>query len=254
MKYLLILMIALSYQAQAQMTHEDGELIVSGQLMKRNKKVNVVDDCATSKYDQEVVSFGSMIEKLDGVVQSPVDFENTLEGFQEFLERSGVDHFSAKELGVTDNIAKAKELGLKNLIPAKGCWLRGAALTLLAEKLRAEVKAPVTISSWYRPTLYNKFIGGSKISDHLQAKAMDMTFTSAKTRASAQKYLCKNLWKDDYFGLQAWTEKQDEKLNISVGLGGSYMHIGLASLPGRGWWTYSSLFRSPKTKTACWGY
>lgn len=254
MKYLLILIMALSYQSQAHMTHEDGELIISAHQMKRNNRVVILDDCASSKYDQEVLSFGSMIEKLNGVVQSPADFEDSLEGFQEFLERSGVDHFSAKELGITDNIAKARELGLKNLIPAKGCWLRGVALTLLGEKLRAEVKSPVVISSWYRPTLYNKFIGGSKTSDHLQAKAMDMTFSNPKKRATAQKYLCKNFWKDDHFGLQAWTEKQDEKLNISVGLGGSYMHIGLASIPGRGWWTYSSLFRSPKTKTACWGY
>ena len=229
-------------------------MIISQNVLKRITNINAVHDCATANFDKELLSYGSMVEKLGGYIQVPTDFENNLEGFQEFLERSGVKNFSAQELGVTDNIAKARELGLKNLIPAKGCWMRGVALTLLAEKLRAEVKSSVTISSWYRPTLYNKFIGGSRISDHLQAKAMDMTFKSAKDRGVAQKYLCKNFWKDDQFGLQAWTENQNEKLNLSVGLGGSYMHIGLGSLPGRGWWTYSSLFRSSKIRTACWKY
>jgi hypothetical protein len=254
MKQLIVLLSLLTISAQAHMTFEDGEEVRFFDSAKRNTSVVVEDDCSIAKFDKERISYGSMIEKLGGVVNSPSDYENSLQGFQEFLEQSGAIHFSAKELGITDNIKKANELGFETLIPPKGCWLRGVALTLLGEKLRSEINSPVVISSWYRPDRYNKFIGGSRISDHLQAKAMDMTFRGPKSRAKAQKYLCKNFWKDDYFGLQAWTEKQDEKLNITVGLGGSYMHIGLGSLPGRGWWTYSSLFRSKKTKTSCWKY
>ncbi len=248
--------------AQAAVGFEDGHIIVSKFMdsnsdqsgVKRNTRVHIVDDCATAKFDKEVVSYGSMIEKLGGVVNSPADFENSLEGFQEFLERSGVEHFTAQELGITTHIKLANRLGFKNLIPAKGCWLRGVALSLLMEKIRSAVASPVQVTSWYRPRPYNGKIGGSPISDHIQAKAMDIHFGSYKVGAKAQKYLCKNFWQDDYFGLQAWTEKQNEKLNISVGLGGSYMHIGLGSLPGRGWWTYRSLFTFPKIRTSCWYY
>ena len=234
---------------------EDGEKIFFPDNQKSNRRSVVVDDCAKASTLKEIISYGHMIEKLGGIIFDSLEYENTTEGFQRFLSDVGVVNFSAKEMGYTDNIKKANEFGFENLIPPQGCWYRGAALALLADKLREEVDSSINLTSWYRPTQYNKYIGGSTASDHLQAKAIDLsTKGDVSKRIVMQKYICKNFWKDDLFGLQAWTENQNERLNISVGIAATFLHIGLGTIPGRRYWTYSSLYKVKNPRSRCWNY
>lgn len=41
------------------------------------------------------------------------------------------------------------------------------------EEIRAIVKKPIVVTSWYRPEKYNEFIKGSKRSQHIQGLAVD---------------------------------------------------------------------------------
>ena len=92
---------------------EDGEEIFYPSGKKSNSRVSVQDDCSVASIQKEILSYGHMIKRLGGVLAIPTEYEETMEGYQEFLGTVGVVHFSAKEMGVTDNVKKLKNLGLK---------------------------------------------------------------------------------------------------------------------------------------------
>ncbi|WP_372366053.1 D-Ala-D-Ala carboxypeptidase family metallohydrolase [Candidatus Uabimicrobium sp. HlEnr_7] len=182
-------------------------------------------------------SFENVIRKLGGSVVKPTMFPKTVDGFQMYLDAVGVRYFSAKEMTRPNHPDIARQCGFNNLLPSHGDWAKGAALALLADKLRALVNEPVKMRNWWRPSCYNEKVGGAKGSDHVQAFAVDLDFRSAKSRAKAQGYLCANYWSSD--------------LQLSIGLGGVTIHLGILSPKGKRNWKYKSYTKLPNSGN-CW--
>lgn len=181
--------------------------------------------------------------RFNGSLIDPRDYEKSTDGFQNYLNDVGViSKFSASEMVSAHKPGKAKECGYENLRPAQCRWPSGAVQGLLAGELRGVINngdaygaKKITLRNWWRPSCYNKKVGGAKASDHMQARGFDLDFSSAKDRAIAQKYLC-DLYREEAFNLQ-------------VGIGCRTLHIGMGSPKrlgnhasnGSRFWTYGSL-------------
>lgn len=182
-------------------------------------------------------TFENVIRQLGGSAVKSTMFPKTIAGFQMYLDAVGVRYFSAREMTTPNHPDKAKQCGFDHFLPPHEDWAKGAALALLADKLRALVNEPVKMRNWWRPSCYNSKVGGAAGSDHVQAFAVDLDFRSAQSRAKAQGYLCKNYWSSD--------------LQLSIGLGGVTIHLGILSPKGKRSWKYSSYTKLPNSGN-CW--
>lgn len=79
------------------------------------------------------------------------------------------------------------------------------ALIIADQKLRDKIKKPIHINSGYRDTAYNKAIGGSKTSEHIQGGASDKVVKGMKPKevqAVIRKY-----YKDfGFYGMESKTK------------------------------------------------
>ena len=78
-------------------------------------------------------------------------------------------------------------------------------LLLKLDLLRAIVNEPLYITSSYRSESYNKSVGGSKTSYHLQGRAVDLSCTNGTLRAKIVKAAL--------------------KYRLSVGVAKNFIHI-----------------------------
>jgi len=69
------------------------------------------------------------------------------------------------------------------------CLADAQALILCLERIRAALGAPVRIVSGYRTPAYNERCGGSKKSQHLEAKAADITVAGVDPEVVHEKVL-----------------------------------------------------------------
>ncbi|MEC5213333.1 zinc D-Ala-D-Ala carboxypeptidase [Polaromonas sp. CG_9.5] len=79
-------------------------------------------------------------------------------------------HFSLAEL---TNSTTAQRLGLDNT-PASELVPRLVRTAEMLERIRAELGAPVTVTSGYRSPAVNRAVGGVTSSDHAQGHAADI--------------------------------------------------------------------------------
>lgn len=167
------------------------------------------------------------IRHFDGHVVDPARYPHTQDGFQRYLTDSGVKAFSAVELTRPHHPDVARQFGYTNFLPSQAWWPRGAALALLAEKLRAEAGTPVTVRNWWRPAEYNRHprVGGARSSDHLTAHSLDLDYPTAAAQRRAEKYLLA-------------LDEKEPWLALSLGLGARTTHIGLQSPAGHRTWFY----------------
>lgn len=181
--------------------------------------------------------------RFNGSLIDPRDYAKSTEGFQNYLNDVGViSKFSAKEMVTPHRPGHASACGYKSLRPERCRWPSGAVQGLLAGELRGVINdgdpygaKKITLRNWWRPSCYNKKVGGAKASDHMQSRGFDLDFSSANDRAKAQKYLC-DLYRKEAFNLQ-------------VGIGCRTLHIGMGSPKrlrnhapnGSRFWTYGSL-------------
>lgn len=192
----------------------------------------------------ELEDIVEMMEYFGGTVVDPMNYPQTEEGLQDFLDDSGVSRrFSAAEMVRPNRPDQARACGFQGaLIPPRCRWMSGAIQGLLAMELRKVINDgningsnSITLRNWWRPSCYNKRVGGAGSSDHVQARGFDLDFSNGNQRAKAQKYLC-DLYK----------EKQ---ISLQVGIGCITLHVGLGSpkrirnFPSDGsrYWTYGSL-------------
>jgi hypothetical protein len=175
------------------------------------------------------------IRTLGGVVVNPMQYPYTLEGFQAFLDASGVNRqwASARELTRPNHPEIASKYGYTLFLPARQWWPKGAALALLQNKLRSLVGEPIVIANWWRPKGYNEdpAIDGAPRGDHPDGDALDLVFRSQKSKWLA----C-----DWAFKLQ----QREPALALSLGVynNGLTLHAGLQSANGLRTWDY----REPK--------
>ncbi len=205
--------------------------------------------CEDADGIKEYYFYKKRIESLGGKSIFPYsgEFPETLSGFQKFLKHTGIKHFTAYELSMgSQSILKTCEL--KNLMPPKSCWMRGAVLFLIAEEIRSAIgNFPLMVGSWYRSTCYNKELAKRNVSvapksDHLLAKAVDLSYAGKAGRVNIRKkiqnYVCEKYWKNPVY---TSLKLEDGSVpNLSVGIGNTNIHIGVDSPKGRRSWLYRS--------------
>ena len=64
---------------------------------------------------------------------------------------------------------------------------------LLMDIVRAALETPVVVHCWYRPTAYNKLVGGASKSAHTEGKAIDFSITTNDCDYVRDKILKLNL-------------------------------------------------------------
>ncbi len=200
-----------------------------------------------------VIDHAFLIDHFGGTNADPFAFPETQDGFQDYLDAVGVTYFAAWEYVVPNNPSVATSCGYTILLPDRAEWPRAAALGLLADQLRALVNEPVTLRNWWRPPCYNEGVGGAPTGDHPDADALDLDFRSATSRAAAQRYLCDTYWNQDIVAPEDIEPGSglNPRLNMSVGLGGITIHLGLLSANGRRFWKYASYSNQPNSGN-CW--
>lgn len=221
----------------------DGDCSHGSEKHLDSSRVPTSEDACSDVTRKEISEIHEMIELLGGVVRDPSGYDHTERGLQEFMNDSGViQRFSASEMVRPNNSSAAKSCGHTSLLPAQCRWESGAVQALLAGKLRGVINngnkngtKGITLRNWWRPSCYNKAVGGAGASDHIQARGFDLDFATPEDRATAQRWLC-----------QAY---KDRPFNLQVGIGCQTLHIGVGSpkrlsaypADGSRYWTYGSL-------------
>lgn len=187
---------------------------------------------------------------------NPVDassFADDESGFQAYLDAVGVTYFDAAEIVTPSHPQAAADCGYMILLPDQGQWEKIGALALFADRLRELVGEPVWMRNWWRPDCYNAAVGGAPGGDHPDADAVDLDFLSATSRAAAQAYLCSEYWLQNIVSPDEIEPDADvdPRLNMSVGLGGATIHLGVLSRNGRRFWTYGS-YTQEANSGSCW--
>ncbi|TVQ94797.1 MAG: hypothetical protein EA397_00970 [Deltaproteobacteria bacterium] len=193
-----------------------------------------------------------LLHYLGGHDPEPTTFEDSVEGFQDYLDEVGIVFFSAHEYVTPHNPTVAASCGYDELLPPQSWWRRGAVLGLMADDLRELVGEPVYMRNWWRPPCYNQGVGGAAGGDHPDADAVDLDFRSERSRADAQAWLCEVYWQEDLdLSGYVFDEQVDPRLNLSIGLGGRTIHVGVLSTNGRRHWKYGS-YVALSGSGSCW--
>lgn len=201
----------------------------------------------------EQIDHAFLIQMLGGDPVNAFEYGPDLDSFQMYLDDVGVQFFSAQDLAEPYNQAAATECGYTLLLPERDQWQKAAALALFADELRDLVGEPIFLRNWWRPPCYNAAVGGAAGGDHPDADALDLDFMSASSRAMAQEFLCNTYWDAPIVSPDqiAPGADVDPMLNMSVGLGGVSLHIGVLSNGGRRNWYYGSYTEEPNSGN-CW--
>ncbi|WP_164848348.1 D-Ala-D-Ala carboxypeptidase family metallohydrolase [Halobacteriovorax sp. HLS] len=201
------------------------------------------EDKCEDQTQEELDNLDEFIVNFNGKVMDPEGYDFNLEGFQNYLNDSGLTKFfSAKEMITPNRKDVASSCGHKSLLPSKCRWKSAVAQGLLGVELRNHINKGrsasrgIKIRNWWRPSCYNKKVGGAKSSDHIQARGFDLDFATPKDRAVAQDYLCQ-MYKDK------------SPMSLQVGIGCQTLHIGIGSPKrlsrypedGARFWKYGSL-------------
>ena len=194
-----------------------------------------------------------LITMLGGDPVNAFDYGPDLDSFQLYLDAVGVQHFTAAEIAEPHNQAAATECGYTILLPERDQWEKAAALAMFTDELRELVGEPIYMRNWWRPPCYNAAVGGAAGGDHPDADAVDLDFSSATSRAMAQEFLCNTYWNAPIITPDqiAPGADIDPMLNMSVGLGGLTIHLGVLSNGGRRNWFYGSYTDEPNSGN-CW--
>src|ERR1700682_4170237 len=91
----------------------------------------------------QVDVFAKSIQSLGGVVVNPMNFPETVAGFQAFLTASAVKAITAAELTHPNHPEVAARLGFPAFLPQRNWWARGAALALLAQNIAGKDRTRV---------------------------------------------------------------------------------------------------------------
>lgn len=206
------------------------------------------DTCDNNNVLRDILLLGDKVRSLGGSVIDLNEFENDEVGFQKFLSESGVQRTSAMDIANSGTRSTMKSCKMNNMIPPKACWYRSLTISLLKEKIEDVTGIDTKLTSHYRSSCYNEKLGGAKRSDHLGAKAMDIAMGSQENRYQVEKYICEKLWKENYF-IQ---DSNDSLANVSIGLGKTFIHLGIDSTHGRRHWLYNDYAKSNTMPSTCW--
>lgn len=218
----------------------------------KTKQLNSVtfeeDTCESNSIQTDVMIFSDKIESLGGTVNEVYSYDPTMDGLQKFLNDSGATNLNASDFSLAGTKSKMEDCSLKDLTPPKSCWYRTLTLALISEKIENETGIDLKVTSHYRNKCYNKTVGGANSSDHIGAKAIDISLGSQINRHKVEQYICDQLWKENYFA----TSEKESLNNISIGIGETFLHIGIDSIHGRRHWVYDNYISSNTMPSTCW--
>lgn len=86
---------------------------------------------------------------------------------QNLLDSEGIRHFRAQELTLQRQWGEHVE-------PPERYLQRIVPTVILADEIREKLGAPIRVSSGYRTPDYNRHVGGSPASEHIQFRALDL--------------------------------------------------------------------------------
>lgn len=169
------------------------------------------------------------IKRFGGKVVDASKYPYTLDGFQKFLDDSGVNRqwASAFELAKVNKPDVGARFGYTLFLPPQVWWPKAAALALMQNRIREKVGAPVVINNWWRPAGYNEAVGGKTRGDHPDGDALDLNFRNPGEKWVGAKYV--------YDVMQS-----EPSLAVSLGIYSSetVLHTGLQSDKGKRTWDY----------------
>lgn len=152
------------------------------------------------------------------------DYEDkTLEDMDALFKCEGIEHFSAREVCVMRRVAPAVA------IPPAKFWARMIPTLLLAEEIRDLIECPLQVGNGYRPKDYNKAVGGSRRSQHIQFRALDLDLPRSRRgialqeefyETAAELFLVKG--KELKMGLGLYRHNRGTRIHIDTGY--SYRH------------------------------
>lgn len=228
-------------------------------VLSRVDGTDVADVCIPDAFDSgqdfvDEIDHAFLIDHFGGdATVSAFDFVADIDGLQLYLDAVGVQHVTAPDLVEPYNEAAAEMCGFDLLLPDQGEWEKAAALSLFTDVLTELVGEPIFMRNWWRPDCYNEAVGGAPGGDHPDADAVDLDFASPTQRAVAQQFLCDTYWNADIVTPDQILpgSNLDPRLNLSVGLGGVTIHLGVLSGGGRRFWYYDSYSAEPGAGD-CW--
>ena len=169
------------------------------------------------------------IKLFGGKVVDAAPYPYTLEGFQKFLDDSGVNRqwSSAFELAKVNKPDVGARFGYTLFLPPQVWWPKAAALALMQNRIREKVGAPVVINNWWRPAGYNEAVGGKTKGDHQDGDALDLNFRNPGEKWVGAKYVHD-------------ISQSEPSLAVSLGIYSSetVLHTGLQSSKGKRTWDY----------------
>ena len=177
--------------------------------------------------------FTRAIATLRGKPVNPGAFPHSVDGFAGYLRAVGVRDVSAADLTTPNHPGVAARLGYTAFLPDRQWWPRGAALALIAQKIRDITGERVHVRNWWRPQSYNldPVVGGAANGDHPTANAIDLDFLTRGARVRAET------WLRSLDRAHAW-------LGMSLGLGDRTAHVGIGGAKGRREWHYAGWRRT----------
>ncbi len=229
-------------------------------VLERFDGSGIDDVCIPEEFDAtgggmyvEQIDHEFLIEHFGGDPVDAFGYGADLDSFQLYLDAVGVQHTTAMEIVEPYNEAAAIGCGYDILLPERDQWEKIGALALFTDVLTELVGEPIFMRNWWRPPCYNEAVGGAPGGDHPDADAVDLDFMSPSSRAMAQQFLCEMYWDEDIVPPEqiAPGSDLDPRLNMSIGLGGVTIHLGVLSQGGRRSWTYDSYTVEPDSGT-CW--
>ena len=102
---------------------------------------------------------------------------------QKFLICHGIRHFSAKEVLT---LARA---GIVAPVPPEELWENILSALTVAMVIRKKMGCPLLVGNGYRPAKLNRAVGGSKRSQHVTFRALDLDLPSRyQSRARQERF------------------------------------------------------------------
>lgn len=151
------------------------------------------------------------------------DNEVALDSIDFIFKAEGIEHFTARE------VCSMRRAGNAIAIPPFKFWERIIPTLRLAEEIRSLIECPLQVGNGYRPRDYNKAVGGSMFSQHIQFRALDLDLPRSRRgialqeelyETAAELFLSKG--KELKMGLGLYRHNRGSRIHIDTGYG--YRH------------------------------
>lgn len=182
-----------------------------------------------------------VVSGMTGTSCKVTNVTSTLYEFGKYLAENKVGkYFHLNELVTPNHKPIAKDLGYDVFVPPWIVWPQAVGLLFIADAIRDAIGNPVTLRNYWRPNTYNRRVSSSPTnpngsginSDHPNGCSFDLDFASEVDREIASWML---------LGMH----RTNRLLEMSIGLGGRSIHVGILSPKRSRLWTYQS-YKGPK--------